>query len=178
MLKNYNCGIFRYNTNDENSPCYLLNTKLRTFEEAEAYCATFGGHLASALSEGLSQHDHHPPPPPPWLPPLHPPPHHHRHHDFQMRITSSAVSSWGKGCRCGGLGLNVATRIVRRMAGFDDGGCDGIRYSLNLKHLNKFSWSWTDGNDWSYENWKAGDGIIVFYGFEWWSDLVGVGLIE
>jgi len=35
----------------DNSPCYLANTDLLTFEEAEASCVSLGGHLASALTQ-------------------------------------------------------------------------------------------------------------------------------
>jgi len=41
----------KYNSNDENSPCYLLNRESLSFEGAEAFCASYGGHLASSLSE-------------------------------------------------------------------------------------------------------------------------------
>jgi len=41
----------QYNPNEANSPCYLLNTNGKSFQEAEDYCVTLGGHLASSLSQ-------------------------------------------------------------------------------------------------------------------------------
>ena len=29
---------------------------------------------------------------------------------------------------------------------------------FEFKCCNEFSWSWTDGSDWSYDNWKTADG--------------------
>merc|ERR1719191_128400 len=41
----------QYNPNEANSPCYLLDTNGKSFQEAEDYCVTLGGHLASSLSQ-------------------------------------------------------------------------------------------------------------------------------
>jgi len=107
----------KYNSNDENSPCYLVNKNVLTFEESEAFCASYGGHLASSLSEDENAF-------------------------IGGLLLSSGISlpMWWIGAQCG------------------------------------TNWSWTDGSDWSYENWKAGDGTpgasfgCAFFGygsFEW-----------
>ena len=36
-----------------NGPCYLLKEEAKNFQDAEDYCVTLGGHLASSLSQSI-----------------------------------------------------------------------------------------------------------------------------
>ena len=105
------CNVyFRYNSNDENHACYLLNSDVNTFEDAEAFCVSLGGHLASSLDEGLDIFTNYH---------LYQFNHFHHLQYLQRRTTSSAGYWWalGVGCRCIGLGLSVVNTTVKILGG-------------------------------------------------------------
>ena len=124
---------------------WILNRESLSFEGAEAFCASYGGHLASSLSEGLSHHHHH----------------RHRPH-LQMRTPSSGGCSWAEepACQCGGLELAVVPpSFVRRLQGY---------YFFGLPVLWKGCWViigvsmedvWLELDIWSW--------IIIFFRWKW-----------
>ena len=147
------CNVyFRYNSNDENHACYLLNSDVNTFEDAEAFCVSLGGHLASSLDEGLdiftifiiiifinliiftisniSRGEQL----------------HRRDTDGHWEWAAD-VLDWGP------VWWTLLWRYWEVGEWLRTSNANIERYNL----IN-FSWSWTDGSEWSFTNWKAGDG--------------------